>query len=192
MKNLILFFALIMLSCSDNNKSPIYDRMNNILIEEYEMSARDLDLKIISLDNVGKYTAKDSISEYLANIDLDISMKKHFEKYILDKTEMDRFARKNEIEYDEGIAKFESTIAGIENDIKKDRRRIDSLNSNKEQIFGDSIILTISVIKNPFEGKVKRTTRFNIILGNNGLDILNYEEFDYMFYNYFEETLNQE
>ena len=70
MKNLILFFALIMLSCSDNNKSPIYDRMNNILIEEYEMSARDLDLKIISLDNVGKYTAKDSISEYLANIDL--------------------------------------------------------------------------------------------------------------------------
>ena len=36
----------------DNNKSPIYDMMNNILIEDYEMSTSDLDLKIISLENV--------------------------------------------------------------------------------------------------------------------------------------------
>lgn len=191
MKKLILFFALIMLSCSDNKKSMIYNIMNDILIENFEMSANDLDLKIISLDNIGKYTAKDSINEYLADIDLDISMKKHFEKYILDKTHMEWFARENELEYDEGIAKYKSFIAGCENDIKKDRRRIDNLNSNKEQIFGDSIILTISVIKNPFEGKVKRTTRFNLIFGNDGLDILNYEEFDNKFYNYFEETLYQ-
>ena len=191
MKKLMLFFVLIILSCSDNKKSMIYNIMNDILIENFEMSANDLDLKIISLDNVGKYTAKDSISEYLADIDLDISMKKHFEKYILDKKHMEWFARENELEYDEGIAKYKSFIAGYENDIKKDRRRIDNLNSNKEQIFGDSIILTISVIKNPFEGKVKRTKRFNVILGNNGFDILNYEEFDYKFYNYFEDTLYQ-
>ena len=191
MKKLMLFFVLIILSCSSNKKSMIYDIMNDILIENFEMSASDLDLKIISLDNVGKYTAKDSINEYLADIDRDISSKENLEKLILDKRYMERFARKNELAYDEGIVKFKSLITGSENNIKKNRRRIDSLNSNNEQIFGDSIILTISVIKNPFEGKVKRTKRFNVILGNNGFDILNYEEFDYEFYYYFEDTLYQ-
>ena len=100
--------------------------------------------------------------------------------------------KREKLTYNEVIATIKRFANNYENEVKKNRRIIDSLSIDKDKVLGDSILMTISVIKNPFEGKVKRTTRFNVILGNNGLDILNYEEFDYMFYNYFEETLYQE
>ena len=145
----------------------IYDIMDNILIEEFEMSASDLDLEIISLENVGKYTAKDSIEEYLGRINFK-------EIYVINQ---DYFSLNDD------------QIADNKKEIQHYKELIDSLNLDKDKVFGDSILMTISVIKNPFEGNVKRTTRFNYILSKDGLNILDYDVFEHEIGSYFYETL---
>lgn len=164
MKKLLFLFALTLVSCSDNKKSMIYDIMDNILIEEFEMSASDLDLEIISLENIGIYTVKDSIEEYLSDISWNEYTINNFSSALSDKEE-------------------------LKNDILRYKNRIDSLNFDKDKVFGDSILMTISVIKNPFEGNVKRTTRFNYILSKDGLNILDYDDFRSEIGSYFYETL---
>ena len=43
MKKLLFLFAFILISCSDNKKENLYNIIDEILIDEIEMGAKDLD-----------------------------------------------------------------------------------------------------------------------------------------------------
>jgi len=62
MKKLLLLYVLLFISCGRNNEEQMfYDFMDDAMIKINNMSAIDLDLKIISFEKVGVIIAKDSI-----------------------------------------------------------------------------------------------------------------------------------
>ena len=69
MKKLILLLLFIpLVSCKDNKKEMLYDLINKMLIDEIEMSAKDLNLEILALNHNSVITANDSIEYYLKQI----------------------------------------------------------------------------------------------------------------------------
>ena len=71
MKKIILpiLISLLLTSCGKSiEEEMFYDFINDRTIENINMSADDLDFKIISLEKIGEILAKDSISDYSESI----------------------------------------------------------------------------------------------------------------------------
>ena len=213
MKNLILFFALIMLSCSDNKKENLYNIIDEILIEEIEMGAKDLDLKIVSLKKAKDYntfTANDSIWVYKSEIkELEQKIKELKDyTYYTDKTIFELngkfyFAPASRVNtfsnaYPNAMIKtgsFEekkqifnedrlSRLMDYEKEISSLNLNIERLNLEPEKIIFNYYEVKLSIIYNPYEEvKVKKTYKYIISFG------LDNRVFDYDdFYNHFDLT----
>lgn len=213
MKNLILFFALIMLSCSDNKKENLYNIIDEILIDEIEMGAKDLDLKIVSLKKAKDYntfTANDSIWVYKSEIkELEQKIKELKDyTYYTDKTIFELngkfyFAPASRVNtfsnaYPNAIIKtgsFEekkqifnedrlSRLMDYEKEISSLNLNIERLNLEPEKIIFNYYEVKLSIIYNPYEEvKVKKTYKYIISFG------LDNRVFDYDdFYNHFDLT----
>lgn len=213
MKNLILFFALITLSCSDNKKENLYNIIDEILIDEIEMGAKDLDLKIVSLKKAKDYntfTANDSIWVYKSEIkELEQKIKELKDyTYYTDKTIFELngkfyFAPASRVNtfsnaYPNAIIKtgsFEekkqifnedrlSRLMDYEKEISSLNLNIERLNLEPEKIIFNYYEVKLSIIYNPYEEvKVKKTYKYIISFG------LDNRVFDYDdFYNHFDLT----
>ena len=213
MKNLILFFALIMLSCSDNKKENLYNIIDEILIDEIEMGAKDLDLKIVSLKKAkddNTFTANDSIWVYKSEIkELEQKIKELKDyTYYTDKTIFELngkfyFAPASRVNtfsnaYPDAIIKtgsFEekkqifnedrlSRLKDYEKEISSLNLNIERLNLEPEKIIFNYYEVKLSIIYNPYEKvKVKKTYKYIISFG------LDNRVFDYDdFYNRFDLT----
>ena len=187
MKKLILLLLFIpLVSCKDNKKEMLYDLINNMLIDEIEMSAKDLDLEILALNHNSVITANDSIEYYLKQINKYEQDIIEF-KYEKDSIGVDgrKFKVKENILYyyvDEVIAvkkenekkfkrlfpeaillelqNFKLRNQSIEKNISYLNQKIDRLKLEPEKIFGNNYEATISVITNPKKGQIKKTHKY--------------------------------
>ena len=210
MKKLLFLFALILISCSDNKKENLYNIIDEILIDEIEMGAKDLDLEIISLKKDNAFTANDSIWIYKSEIkelEQKIKERKDYTYYtdknifevngkfiIVTPSAVNAFLRK----YPNATIKtgsFEekkqffnehrlSKLMDYEKEISSLNLNIERLNLEPEKIIFNYYEVKLSIIYNPFdEVKVKKTYKYNVSFG------LDNRVFDYDdFYNRFDLT----
>ena len=208
MKKLLFLFAFILISCSDNKKENLYNIIDEILIDEIEMGAKDLDLEIVSLKKDNAFTANDSIEDYLKDFN---RLKKDLEKINTElgsetlseeKVIRKRYKRKRYYYVEIGIrdvaieneefAKalgyipyqkeyYKSIVQAIEKKISSLNLNIKRLNLEPEKIIFNNYEIKLSIIYNPFEEvKVKKTYKYIISFG------LDNRVFDY---DYFESII---
>jgi len=207
MKKLLFLFALILISCSDNKKENLYNIIDEILIDEIEMGAKDLDLEIISLKKDNAFTANDSIWVYKSEI-------KELEQKIKERKDYTYYTDKNIFEvngkfiivtpsavnaflrqYPNAIIKtgsFEekkqffnedrlSKLMDYEKEISNLNLNIERLNLEPEKIIFNNYEVKLSIIYNPFEEvKVKKTYKYIISFGLDN-QVFDYDEFPYWF-----------
>ena len=207
MKKLLFLYALILISCSDNKKENLYNIIDEILIDEIEMGAKDLDLEIVSLKKDNAFTANDSIWVYKSEIkelEQKIKERKDYTYYtdknifevngefvIVTPSAVDAFLRK----YPNAIIKtgsFEekkqffnedrlSKLMDYEKEISSLNLNIERLNLEPEKIIFNYYEVKLSIIYNPFEEvKVKKTYKYNVSFGLDNR-VFDYDEFYYWF-----------